>query len=427
MKERLKDWWKQYGCNLIEWLPVLGLFMLVSAIPFGWSDYQRVCLIVLGVGYVLDYVVSQRWLQIGWNKSKWIYVVMLFLWVLPYVRQLFDSVDATAYFHYQMHCHEWFAYVGVIGLLGFSPKLRMHQVAWVMLLTSVVMAVYCAYLYCCTDMHVDLGTTLIRFDALRREQINSHMVMNLYINTAIILGLYSLETTEQVWKKIVMVICMGIGLALIFLSAGRIGQGTALIILMAYFFYRMRHLNKLWYVAVVAFLGLCVWGVLHLNKRFNPQVVMEDPRFAIWNYSMRKIQQKPIVGFGYSSLDIEYLEPQYTDSIVYTRFVEHLMNVPDFAIQGKTLCTHHPHNGFMLYWLAMGLAGLFGLLCFFVASACMPVNKGGRFYLMLFLVALFIQCMTEPIGGHLLPQFFCIVLFVWQRTSCTIALSLDHP
>ncbi|MCQ2347221.1 MAG: hypothetical protein MJZ92_04755, partial [Paludibacteraceae bacterium] len=37
-----------------------------------------------------------------------------------------------------------------------------------------------------------------------------------------------------------------------------------------------------------------------------------------------------------------------------------------------------------------------------------------RIYLWLMLVCFVLQCMTEPIGDHVLPQLICLMLLVWQ-------------
>ena len=87
-----------------------------------------------------------------------------------------------------------------------------------------------------------------------------------------------------------------------------------------------------------------------------------------------------------------------------------------FREQGRTFETHHPHNAFLTYWLAVGIPGVLLLLALFAIAACLPVGEY-RPYLWLFLFALFMQCMTEPIGAHLMPQMIAIVLFVWEKTA----------
>ena len=52
------------------------------------------------------------------------------------------------------------------------------------------------------------------------------------------------------------------------------------------------------------------------------------------------------------------MEEAYTDSAMYAGYIEPIIyGVYDFAEQGKTMHTHHPHNAFLMYWLAVGIIG----------------------------------------------------------------------
>ena len=79
------------------------------------------------------------------------------------------------------------------------------------------------------------------------------------------------------------------------------------------------------------------------------------------------------------------------------------------------MMTHHPHNAFLMYWLSVGIIGVVLLLALFVLAARLPVGDN-RLFLWMFLLALFLQCMTEPIGLHLHPQFIALMLFAWEKS-----------
>jgi len=419
-KERIK----QRVIEIIQWWPVIGLLMLISAIPFGWSWYQYISLWVLGSGLVVEYITCKEWKQIRWDRSKWIYVVMLFLFVLPYIRQYFDPAPPSDYFGHQMRIHEWMGIVGAIGLIGFSRKLRMQHIAFVLLITSVVMALYCVYLM--RDVSWDNWTlALQQYDQLRRLHINSHMVMNLYINTAVICGLWWVHQTQRWWSRLLIVLAIFVSLSVVLLSSGRTGQLSGLLILYGYILYHLRHKNWAWYVLAFLMIGTSVWGLLQVNARFNTEKISNDPRFAVWDYAVRQIDQEPLWGYGYSTLDSTYMKGLYTDSVAYYGFTRTIISQKEFAVQGMTLCTHHPHNAFLLYWLAMGLPGLVGLILLFGTAIAMPMKPSDKFFLCLFLLAWFMQCMTEPLGDHILPQFVCLMLFALQRTLCTIPYNSD--
>jgi hypothetical protein len=126
------------------------------------------------------------------------------------------------------------------------------------------------------------------------------------------------------------------------------------------------------------------------------------------------IEQKPIEGYGLSTLSVQFVEGAYQDSVMYNGFVVRIMEMDVFAQLGKTMRTHHAHNAFLHYWLAFGIAGPLLLLALFGTAASLPVDKHYRFYLWLFLLAIFIQCITEPVGQHIKPQFISILLLIWQ-------------
>ena len=123
-----------------------------------------------------------------------------------------------------------------------------------------------------------------------------------------------------------------------------------------------------------------------------------------------------MTGYGVSTLSEKYVEEAYQDSVMVHGFIEPIINSsPDFRKQGKTMYTHHPHNAFLLYWLAVGIGGALLLLALLGFATTLPAGED-RIFLWLFLLALFLQCMTEPVGGHLLPEFIALMLFVWEKT-----------
>lgn len=388
--------------------------MVISAIPFGWSDYQRVALYVLGIGYVVDYAVNLRWQSLSWDRSKWIYVVLLAFVAMFFIREWCDPTPLTHYAESQFHLHEWFLYIGIAGILGFSDKLQLKHVAYVMLATSIVMLLTCGWLYLFTEEHLD-WSPFYRFNILRREYINSHMVMNLYINTAMILGFAVLRDEPSRWRRIVLVLSILIAWLFILLSDGRIGQATSFIILFVCGLVAIPRQH--WYIGALVgtFFAIGVGVFMMNNPRVSMAHAVNDPRMVIYDFSWRMIQKKPIAGYGLSTLSVQYIEETYQDSAMYHGFIEsHLQTVPEFAQLGKTMQTHHAHNAFLHYWLIFGIAGPLMLVALLVAAACLPVEKKYRIYLWLFLLAIVIQGMTEPIGQHLKPQFITLILLVWQ-------------
>lgn len=399
---------------LAQWLPVVGLLMLISSIPYGWTVYQKISCFVFGIGYALYVWYAKPWRGCHWRRENWLYVVMIVIWLMIPLRQLFDPTPPTDYFHSQCHKHEWFLYVGIIGLLGFSDKLTLRQVAWVMLGTSVFMCLHCAYLYFFSEEFTDYSS-FARWDLLRLTHINSHMVMNLYINGALVVALCAWRTIPHTGEKIAMLVAMALAWSVILCSAGRTGMMASLVIVGVSVIYAAFRLNR--YAGLVCSVLVVAGGILFVlsKPRINMEVFQKDPRVAIWDFSERMIAQKPVGGYGFSTLSREYVEQAYADSVMYNGFVAPIIETnPAFYNQGKTMQTHHPHNAFLLYWLGIGIFGLLMFLTLFGVAACLPAGEN-RIFVWLFLFALFLQCMTEPVGAHVLPQFIAWMLFVLDR------------
>ena len=398
--------------------------MLISAIPYGWSWYQNLSCFVLGIGYLAYILVYKTWRDVRWDRTKWMYVVMLAIWAMYPLRQLFDTTPPTDFFWQQVHRHEWFLYIGIAGFLGFPDKLQLKHVAYVMLLTSVFMLAHCIGLYVFTDELIgydEMHMPLKRFDELRLLHIHSHMVMNLYINAALAFGFCCLMERRAWWQQALLIAAMGVSWLVVLFSAGRIGIAASLLIVGIGSVYLLYRWNKragiLIAAAAVVGISLAVWQ----RPAMSLDNLQQDPRLAIWDYSVRMAKEKPVFGYGMSTLSVEYVEGAYNDSVMYNGFVQRVIEqMLIFNVQGKTMETHHPHNAFLTYWLAFGVGGVLLLVALFVLAACLPVGER-RVFLWLFLLALLMQCMTEPVGSHLLPQFIAVMLFVWER------MSASHP
>lgn len=409
--------------DIVEWLTIIGFLMVISAIPFGWSVYHCIGCYIMGFSYLAYILMNRFWRTWRWDSSKWIYVVMIALCAIIPIRQLFDDTPPTAYYVHHLHEHVWFLYLGIAGLIGFPHKFRLWHVSGTMILSSLAIIAYTLFLFYCTAEYSDT-TPLFRFNYLRLMHVNTHMVVNLYFNTALILGFCTLRCWRKRWQKSLWIIAMAVIFVCVMLSDGRIGVLTALITVTACAIYYIAQKNNRWAVGI----GCCLVVMAVVAGAFSPSVKKKDlssePRIVVWDYSVRMAEEKPVFGYGLSTLSNEYVERAYQDSAMYHGFVEKAIQpVPVFAIQGKTMNTHHPHNAFLMYWLAYGIAGVFLIVALFVLAAMIPVRKEDRLFLYLFLTALFLQALTEPVGTHFHPQFIAMMLFVWEKTILPLSQS----
>ncbi len=410
-------------------MPAVGLLLLVASLPFHYGWVQRTALYILGISYPIDYVLNRRWEGWHWTRDKWVYVVMILLFLLTPIWQLFDSTPPTDYYRFQLHQRSAFVWVSIAGLAGFSPHLHTRVVGVVMLLTGIYMFVLTLY----GSLHSGLPVWNLRiFNCYRAHHINSHMVMNLYMNTALIFGALGMNQWPRRWIKYMVVVMMLTVWCFILMTDGRVGFATSLIIITIFFVrwcWQYKHV-----LGVLAFTLCAITGsvLIYFNDRITADKIEDDPRMAIWGYSIRRISIHPWLGYGLSTNSTAYVEEAYTDPKMYEGFIlRTIERYPEFTEQGHTMITHHPHNAFLEYWLENGVFGFFGLIALFVSAACMSFGTK-RIYIWTFLLALCIQCMFEPIGDHLQPQFIALMLFCLQHEVAVSTLAVrtdgdDNP
>ena len=123
--------------NSISYLPVIGFLFLIASLPFYYGWFQRAALYILGVSYVIDYVINQRWKDWHWSKNKWVYVAFIGFFLLIPLRQCCDE-NITSLFSKTIQNYLPFLIFGICGIIGITNKWRMEYATWIMLLTSIV-------------------------------------------------------------------------------------------------------------------------------------------------------------------------------------------------------------------------------------------------------------------------------------------------
>ena len=244
------------------------------------------------------------------------------------------------------------------------------------------------------------------------------MVIVLYVNTALIFGFAMLRSLTRWWQKVLLILAMILSWCVeVLLPAGRIGMFTSLIIISVGTTYYLYRFNKVAGVVCAALLVAASVLVMMRRPKMTYYDFAAEPRMVVWDYSVRMAKEKPICGYGLSTLSEKYVEEAYADSAMCAGYIEPIIyGFEDFSVQGKTMNTHHPHNAFLMYWLAVGIIGVLLLCALFVTGAMLPMGEN-RLFLWLFLLALFLQSLTEPIGPHLHPQFIAMMLFAWELCS----------
>lgn len=397
---------------VISYLPVVSMLALVATLPFYYGACQRMALYCLGVTYLVHYIYNRCWESLRWDRTSWVFLAMILWFLITPLWQLWDPTPPTYFYHRQIDARIPFLLVGLAGLLGGLKRLRAEWVGWLMLTMGVVVGAISLY-YMYTGGFLREGWDYYIAE-VRAAHINSHMVLNLYQNGAIILGYYILSRPYRWWVKLLTGLLIVLNMAVVITSFGRTGMLTMLLLLAVYLFVLLWQYRKA--VAVVVGCLVLVGGLTAFlqSRRFEGNFVKEDSRWIIWDYSMQLIRERPVVGYGLSTLSEVYVNSTSSHETMQRDFIDAYINNPGYlwCNMPKTMEIVHPHNVFLEYWLEAGIFGLLAVAFFFATLAMMPTKKQ-RLYVWMFALALLMQFMFEPIGSHLRPMFISLMVLIW--------------
>ncbi len=404
--------------KIISYLPVIGLLMVVATLPFRFGAVQRISLFFAGISYILDYVVNKRWQGWQWKQEKWVYVCFIALFAIIPIRGLFD-IGITRFFVSEIEHNLPFLVFGIVGILGMSKLSRVRYYAYVMIAVSIGMYLYVFIMMGQEELVMD--SWIMTFNTIRRR-INSHMIVNMYCNTALILCFYSLmqKDTPKIAKVLLSIGVMGIFLATM-ISEGRIGVVTTSLIVLACIMYATWRYKRKW-LAPLMLLGLIIIGTLvSLHPRLHETLYGgPNPRRAIWNNAWKMIRQEPIVGYGAATYETAYYEHAVADPQVQEHFIQHFIKWPGFDVVLQSIKGMHPHNAFLTLWLEYGIIAPVLLLTILLLPFLLYPH-GKRLYVGLFCLSFFFQCMFEPLGIHLSTTLLTLILFIFDNEKRSIA------
>ena len=417
-----KVWEKVPWREVFAWLPIAGILMVIYSLPYHYNEMQRMGLYLTGVGYISDYLVNARWRGWCWSKDKWGYIFFILFYLCVPIRQLFDPL-CTWSFETKVVDYLPFLILGMAGIMGYKTHFKIEWIGITMLLSCCQMGIILLTHYSSFDYSSwmswqnSLGLILPQY-------IHTHMVINLYCNIALIFGVWILfHSSYPRWFRGFLIVIMGLVATGVFVSNGRTGQVTLIILLVILLCYRFFHKARswmLWLLAIVLISG--VFAFVHFNPRYHDASVQDNPRLYIWKVSEEVIKEKPIFGWGVSSARQQFIEVGRNNPDFCVHYQQEFEGISMFLSGKVDYQLMHPHNVFLETWMELGIIGLFFLLCCIVLPLWLLPIGIQRYYLGACIFVIVIQSMFESFGRDLNPIWLPLVVIMWHYLSLSRSL-----
>jgi O-antigen ligase len=399
--------------SIVSYLPILGIILLISAIPFHYGWYHRISLYILTFTYILDYIANQRWKNWQWSNKYWVYICQIAFFLLIPVWHIFDEIQ-TPILQRTIENYMPFLILGICGIIGTTDKFRIEYVALAMIFTSIAIISYILNIVGFPDF-ASISTWVSNFNYISHQHINSHMVLNLYWNFSLILGLYLVwrSNFSKAWKVIIALLMTPIFIALC-ITDGRTGLLTLVGIILILLVYYMYSHRKWWMIGVV--LGFLVGAYAFLMQRedFIRATSETNPRIYIWNVTIDMIKEKPLLGYGVCSARNEFVERGVANEEFYENYTQYLIRYLQTANIDADLSIMHPHNALLETWIQFGIIGVLLLLTYLVLPLTMRLGQY-QLFLNLCVFAFVMQSIFESFGSCLQPLCLCLMILFWHH------------
>ncbi|MBP5319296.1 MAG: hypothetical protein J6Y77_07845, partial [Paludibacteraceae bacterium] len=216
--------------SLLHQATFAGFLLLICTMIYGFSDFQRMVLYFFFGCTALEFVIDQKWRNYRWTKEKTWYSLVLLFFLLFYLYHLWEG-SSTRFSYYSSFRYPLGGFA-IAGLTGWNDRFRLRPVMYAFIGGSLLAMVH---LLALADYSAVAGKGLLTvWQYSRIDHVNSHMVVNFFLNVSIVFIYAYLSTREGVSKgEKIALWAIGLVLAVcICLSEGRSGLLSLFIMLL---------------------------------------------------------------------------------------------------------------------------------------------------------------------------------------------------
>jgi O-antigen ligase len=411
--------------SLVEWINLLSTIYLISTFILSF-DFQRPAIFAYIISTIADISVNKRYKNIKWDSTKWIFIVMIGLYLSIWVWHIFETCNSPQFFH-STDKRLPFMIFGLLGIFTYpNPKIKISHIAICMLITSIATIAYIIIdNYSAIQENVsNIYDYREKIGIFRNTTLEvTHIEFNLYLNCAIALCFITATRKKLLWQKIVFYIGILIIYTHIITSEGRVGFITSNALLLFFIcIIAYRNRTKLLIpTLVIATIAIALFVSRH--NRFQSDILKNEPRILIWQQAIDLIKEQPTLGYGLCDSHELFVTKSLENEKLVANFWNNWMKEhPQYDIH-----RFHCHNIFIESTLEFGIVGLV-LTCMLFVLPLMLTRDRKRLYLSFFVLIFGIQGMFESFTSHYQIFLFCWLLYFFitrDRDQDTLSKGLN--
>ena len=395
--------------SVIEWINVVAICMLAVTLIFP-SQYQIPFFYIYAATTALDFFYNKRWQGVQpLARYRLLFIPMILFYLCIWIWHPFEETNMPL-FKYTAENRLPFLIFGLMGLFTFlNPRFKPQQLAVSMSLTGIIVTLW--ILFAGTDLAYNMPRDIEEYQKVfmtcRVANFGSHMTFNLFLNTTLVLLIYSfLHAKNRLWIALYSLLLISIYVILL-TSEGRTGFVTANVLMSLLICYKIWKFNKYMFAPVVVICIVAGLFLINNQTRFKQLDVNTNARRFIWKTALHVIGEKPLLGYGVSDGRKAYVDYSVTDE----DFCQYYFRGFREERPEEELYVHHPHNMLLNSTIEFGIVGFLLFLSLFIMPF-FTLKGESRIYVVLICFTFGLQAMMESPGQHLPPMMYCWFVYL---------------
>ena len=391
----------------LNYVNLISALLLVASLPVYYSKLQYWSLNVFFITYIIELFIEKKWKSVTWDKSKWVFIVMIIYFMLQFLYYPFEGNYAL----FNKILEQRLSFIGfsIVGIFGFNKFYKIRYFAYMFILCSFVIICYLIFNKIGFKNFILSKDKEHLFGQTRIKYVHGHMIFNSFLNVALIFVFYLTSIIKKYPFSMIInplaLLMGGVIYSILFFSDGRTGFVVANCLLLMMIFYKLWNWKKK--LAVVITMGAIVGMIFIIfsHPRINEKSLDKEPRFAIWNVAINVIKEKPIFGYGASSAADVFMEKGSQDKKFQESGDVFLLKM----MQKRDIQGGNPHDVFLKSLMDYGIFGLFIMLSIFILPV-LYANNQLRFTVFLLIFSVVFQLIFEIFPTGVSPIMFCLLL-----------------
>ena len=345
--------------------------------------------------YVIEFFTDKKWQNFTFDRKTKYFGVILLFFALAFIYYPFEF--NTHYFSLLIEKRYPLLGFSIVGIFGLNHFYRLRYFIISITFTSLAIILYLVFIKVGIAEFIKDENL---FNLSRIKFVNTHMIMNFYINSSIIGIWYLLSrywTKINLFSKIILFVSLFIFLYILSISEGRTGFvfGMAIsFILVLYELWKKKKALALLFAFLIPWIAL---AMISLHQRMDIELIKNEPRYFLWEAGMSVVKEKPILGHGISSAQIKY---DAAREIYQTE-----------AYKNQWVASKHldSHSQYIQSWMEFGVLGLI-LVLFIYLIPFFLVDKKRKIMMLLFIALCAFQSLFDMFLTGNFSAIFCLWL-----------------